>query len=101
MQNSFNNFAARQPDEELMERVAQLHEKVADLVGRLKESSPDEAADVADTLAGFTAEAGKDKPNKVTLRALGSGLVEVAKKVAEVAGPIATAVAAVLKIFGM
>lgn len=101
MQNSFNSFASRQPDEDLRSRVAELHEQVADLVGRLKEVSPDEASEVADTLASFTDEVGKDKPNKVTLRALGNGLVDVAKKVAELATPVATAVLAVLKIFGI
>jgi hypothetical protein len=101
MQNSFNSFASRQPDEGLRSRVAELHEQVADLVGRLKEVSPDEANEVADTLASFTDEVGKDTPNKVTLRALGNGLVDVAKKVAELATPIATAVSAVLKVFGI
>jgi hypothetical protein len=101
MQNSFNSFASRQPDEDLRNRVAELHEQVADLVGRLKEVSPDEANEVADTLASFTDEVGKDTPNKVTLRALGNGLVDVAMKVAELATPIATAVTAVLKVFGI
>ena len=101
MQNSFNSFASRQPDEDLRSRVAELHEQVADLVGRLKEVSPDEANEVADTLASFTDEVGKDTPNKITLRALGNGLVDVAKKVAELATPIATAVSAVLKVFGI
>jgi hypothetical protein len=98
MQNSFNSFASRQPDEDLRSRVAELHEQVADLVGRLKEASPEEADEVADTLASFTEEVGKDKPNKVTLRALGNGLMDVAKKVTELAIPIANAVTAVLNI---
>jgi hypothetical protein len=101
MQNSFNSFASRQPDEDLRGRVAELHEQVADLVGRLKDVSPDEADEVADTLASFTDEVGKATPNKVTLRALGNGLMDVAKKVAELATPIATAVTAVLKVFGI
>lgn len=101
MQNSFNSFASRHPDEDLRSRVAELHEQVADLVGRLKEVSPDEANEVADTLASFTDEVGKDTPNKITLRALGNGLVDVAKKVAELATPIAIAVTAVLKVFGI
>jgi hypothetical protein len=101
MQDSFNSFASRQPDEELRSCIAALHEQVADLVGRLKETSPDEASEVADTLVNFTNEAAKDKPNKVSLRALGNGLVDVARKVAELATPIATAVTAVLKVFGI
>jgi len=101
MEGSFNSFAARQPDDDLRDRVAELHELVADLVGRLHATSPDEAEEVADTLASFTDEAGKEKPNKVTLRSLGNGIVEVAKTVAEVATPIATAVTAVLKVFGI
>ncbi len=49
----------------------------------------------------FTDEVGKDKPNKTTLRGMGNAIVDVAKKVAEVATPVATAVAAVLKLFGI
>jgi hypothetical protein len=101
MEGSFNSFAARQPDDDLRDRVAELHELVAHLVGRLQATSPEEAEEVADTLASFTDEAGKEKPNKVTLRSLGNGIVEVAKTVAEVATPIATAVTAVLKVFGI
>lgn len=101
MQDSFNSFAARQPNEELQTLVSQLYDQVGDLIGRLKEVSPDQADEVADTLASFTDEVGKDKPNKVTLRALGNGIVDVAKKVADVATPVATAVAAVLKLFGI
>jgi len=101
MQNSFNSFASREPDPDLRRQIAVLHEQVADLVGRLKDGSPDEAAEVADTLASFTGEVSKEKPNKVTLRALGNGIVEVAKKVAELAVPIATAVGAVLQLFGI
>ncbi|NMO51871.1 hypothetical protein HH310_11785 [Actinoplanes sp. TBRC 11911] len=99
MENSFNSFAARGPDEQLRHLVAELHEQVADLVGRLRATAPEEAGEVAETLASFTAEAGKEQPNKVTLRALGTGIVEVAKKVAEVTAPVAAAVAAVLKLF--
>jgi hypothetical protein len=101
MKDSFNSFASGQPDDDLLDRVAELHKQVADLVGRLKATSPEEAEQVADTLASFTDEAGKEKPNKVTLRSLGNGIVEVAKSFAEVATPIATAVTAVLKVFGI
>jgi hypothetical protein len=99
LQNSFDRFAAKAPDEQLRHLVAELHEQVADLAGRLKATSPDAAGEVAGTLAGFTEEAGKERPDKVTLRALGNSIVEVAKKVAEVTTPVAAAVAAVLKLF--
>jgi len=99
MENSFNAFAATKPDDDLRQRIAELHEQIADLVGRLAKDTPEEADEVADTLTSFTEEAAKPKPNKVSLRALGNGLVEVAKKVAELATPVATAVGAVLKIF--
>lgn len=99
MENSFNAFAATKPDDDLRQRIAELHEQVADLVGRLAKDTPEEADEVADTLTSFTEEAAKPKPNKVSLRALGNGLVDVAKKVAELATPVATAVGAVLKIF--
>ena len=100
MQNSFNSFASRQPDEDLRSRVAELHEQVADLVGRLKESRPTKPMK-SRTCWSPTDEVGKDAANKVTLRALGNGLVDVATKVAELATPIAAAVTAVLKVFGI
>lgn len=101
MENSFNAFAAGRPDDELQARVADLHEQVAVLVARLKEVAPDEAGEVAGTLATFTDELAKDEPNRTTLKALGRGIVDVAKKVAEVTTPVATAVSAVLKVFGI
>ncbi|HJQ43365.1 MAG TPA: hypothetical protein VJ831_09790 [Jatrophihabitantaceae bacterium] len=101
MENSFNNLVSQQPDEAIRTALAELHTQVADLVGRLKDASPDDAAEVADTLTSLTDEAAKAKPNKITLRSLGLGIVEAAKKVAEVAGPIAAAVGTVLKVFGI
>jgi hypothetical protein len=101
MQDSFNSFTAQQPNEELKTAVAQLYTQVGQLVGRLQEESPDEAADVTATLKELTAQAVKNQPNKVTLRRLGGYLVEVAKKVAELTAPVATAVLAVLKLFGI
>ena len=101
MEDCFNSFAARQPNEELQTLVSQLHQQVENLIERLKEDSPDQADEVADTLVSFTDEVGKDKPNKTTLRGMGNAIVDVAKKVAEVATPVATAVAAVLKLFGI
>ncbi len=101
MQDSFNTFVAQQPNDELKTAVAQLYDQVGQLVGRLKEVSPDEADEVTGTLKSLTEEVGKDKPNKVTLRALGTGIAEVAKRVAELTAPVATAVLAVLKLFGI
>lgn len=101
LENSFNNLAQRQPDESVRGAVAELHKQVADLVGRLKDSSPDDAADVAETLTQLTDEAAKPEPNKSTLRRLGQGIVTAAKAVADVAVPVAGAVTAVLKVFGI
>lgn len=101
MKDSFNSFASQQPNEEVRDLVAKLHEQVADLVGRLKDTSPEDADEVTDVLADFTQEAGKTKPNKIRLRSLAGGLVESAKKVAELAVPVAGAVTAVLKMFGI
>ncbi|SDU62414.1 hypothetical protein [Jiangella alkaliphila] len=101
MRDSFNNFAAARPDDELQARVGELHERVADLVARLKEAAPDDAGEVAGTLATFTDELAKEKPNRTTLKALGRGIADAAKKVADVTTPVATAVSAVLKLFGI
>jgi hypothetical protein len=71
------------------------------LVARLKDASPEQAADVAGTVASFTGEVTKQAPHKITLRALGQSIAEAAKRVADIAGPIVTTVAAVLKFFGI
>lgn len=101
MENSFNAFTAGRPDDELRARVTELHEQVAGLVAQLKETAPEQAGEVADTLATFTDELAKDEPNRTTLKALGRGIADVAKNVAEVTAPVAAAVAAVLKVFGI
>lgn len=101
LQNSFNSFAASQPDAQVSELVQQLHEQVAALVARLKDTAPEQAAEVTGTVATFTEEAAKKNPNKITLRALGRGISDAAKQVAEIAAPIITTVAAVLKLFGI
>jgi len=101
MENSFNALVSKQPDESIRSAMAELHTQVADLIARMDQSAPDEATEVADAVAAFTDEAAKDKPNKITLRALGQGIISAAKSVAEVATPVATAVGAVLKILGV
>ncbi|MGW4100615.1 hypothetical protein [Mycobacterium sp. NPDC004974] len=101
MQDSFNAFSAQQPNDDLKSAVAELYSQVGQLVGRLQEESPDEAADVTATLKDLTAKTVEDKPNLVTLRRLGGNIIEVAKKVAEFTTPVANAVLAVLKIFGI
>jgi hypothetical protein len=101
MEGSFNSFAAQKPNDDLKSAVERLYAQVGDLVGKLKEESPEEAEEVAGTLSTITEEVGKDKPNKTILKSLGNGIVEVAKKFSELAGPVSTAVLAVLKIFGI
>jgi len=80
------HLRGRKPDEQLGKLVAELHVRVAELVARLDETTPDEAATLTETLASFTEEAGKDAPNKVKLRRLGNSIADVAKRVADIAG---------------
>jgi hypothetical protein len=101
LHDSFNTFAASGPDPQVSELVGQLHQQVAALVARLKDFSPEQAADVTGTVATFTEEVTKKSPNKITLRALGQGIAEAARQAADIAGPIITTVTAVLKLFGI
>lgn len=101
MEDSFNAFVATKPTPELQDQLEALYKEVGILVDELNKTAPKDAADVTDAVATFTAEAAKKEPNGITLRAIGQGLVSAAKGFASVAVPIATAVAGVLKIFGL
>lgn len=101
LENSFNTFAAAEPNDDLKKLVAQLHQQVAVLVAQLRASAPEEAAEVTEAVSTFTEEAAKKTPNKITLRALGQGIVDVAQTVAGAASPLISTVTAVLKLFGI
>ena len=101
LENSFNTFVESEPDDKVKELVSQHYQQVDPLLAKLKEDSPEEADDMAGAVASFTEEVAKKTPSKITLRAIGSGIVGVAKKLATVGEPIIVTVAALLKLFGI
>lgn len=98
--NSFNTFNGTNPKEDLKNAVAVLHEEVKSLVAKLPQDSP-QKEEVLTNLETFTEQTSKKKPLGDVLKVTGKGLVEAAKTVAEMVGPISTAVMGVLKIFGL
>lgn len=74
-----------------------------DLTAQLVEKIPDagQKEEVANRLEAMAKAATSAKPDKGMLAFTGKGLVDAAKTVAEMAGPIATAVGAVLGILGV
>jgi hypothetical protein len=71
-------------------------------VGKLAEKlGPSEAQAAARDLETLVSEATVDKPRPSILRVTGEGLIEAAKTVAEMAGPISVAVQAIFGLFGI
>lgn len=100
--DSFKAFAvAHGQQDDLLASMNSLTDSVTALVAALEAKDPGAAKEVAETFQSFTEESAKAAPKAGTLRALGSALVDAAKKVADVAVPVATAVSGVLRIFGI
>jgi hypothetical protein len=100
IEGSFNNFNGANPNDELKKAVAVLHEEVKNLVAKLPPNSP-QREEVISNLETLTEQASKPKPLGNVLKVTGKGLIEAAQTVAEMVGPISTAVIGVLKIFGL
>jgi hypothetical protein len=100
--DSFNTFAAKHgKQDDLFDQMQSLSEDITALVATLEVQDPNAAKEVTETFQSFVEESAKEAPKTGTLRALGRALVDAAKKVAKVAVPVATTVAAVLAIFGV
>jgi hypothetical protein len=100
--DSFNTFAAAHgKQDDLLEQMKSLSESVAALVNNLQAQDPNAAKEVTETFQSFAEESAKEAPKSGTLRALGRALIDAAKQVANVAVPVATAVAGVMRIFGI
>jgi hypothetical protein len=87
------------PGDDLKKALTELTLQVQDLTRKTADPQAQEAA--ARKLKQLAEEAASPKPDKDLLKVTGKGLVEAAKAVAGMAGPIATAVGAVLGIFGL
>ena len=92
-------LAAGAPQEDLSEALTSLTQKVDELTRKTADPAAQEVA--TRKLKQLTEEAASPKPDTEMLKVTGKGLVEAAKAVAEMAAPIATAVGAVLGIFGI
>lgn len=101
VENSFQTFGAAAVSDDLKKAVSCLHEEVKKLASQMDKKGVGSHEDVAAHLEAFLEQAAKPKPIGGVLQVTGKGLVEAAKMVAEMAGPITTAVNGVLKIFGL
>ena len=86
-------------DAKLKSAMEDLNKLAEQLAGKLPDAGDKEA--VANKTQALVREAAAKKPDHDMLKITGKGLVEAAKAVAEMATPIATAVGAVLGIFGL
>jgi hypothetical protein len=93
--NSFNKAARADASIELKEQLKALATHVAELV---KNMPADKAERASRDLATLTDEAVSKEPRKGLCEMSGDGLISAAKTVAEMAGPITTAVKAVLAL---
>jgi hypothetical protein len=99
---SFNEFAAAHgKTDDLAAQMKIISDNVAALVAELQSQDPNAATEVTDTFQSFAEETVKEAPRPGTLRALGKALIDSSKRVAKVALPIGSAVAAVMQIFGL
>ena len=85
--------------EELKTALDALHAQVTELAGRLPPGPDQEAA--ARKLKQVTEEAAAPNPDKDMLKVTGKGLIEAAKTVAEMVGPVTKAVTGLLALFGL
>ncbi len=100
--DSFNQFAdAHGREDDLLAQMKIISESVAALVAELQPQDPNAAQEVTETFQSFAEESAKETPKTGTLRVLGQALIGAGKKAAAVAVPLATAVAAVMQIFGI
>jgi len=95
IQNSFNKAASSDAPAPLKEAQKDLTAKVAELA---KQIPPDKAEAVSKDLATLTTEAVSKEPRKPWYELSANGLLEAAKTVGAMTGPITTAVKAVLAL---
>jgi hypothetical protein len=79
----------------MKEALKELTAKVAELA---KQLPPDKAEPVSKDLLALTSEAVSKEPRKAWYELSANGLLEAAKTVAEMTGPVTTAVKAVLAL---
>ena len=95
IQNSFQKAANADKDAELKEKLQAVTVEVANLAKKLP---PEKAEVLSKDLNSFTDEVISKEPRKEWYELSAKGLLEAAKTVAEMAGPVTTAVKAVLAL---
>jgi hypothetical protein len=98
IQNSFNRVDAFDGPEELQQHLKELVATVRKLCESLDVT---ESQQTARNLETFTAEATSSKPQASLLKVTGDGLIEAARTVAAMAGPIAETVRAIFQLLGV
>lgn len=98
IRNSFNKVASANAKPELTAKLKELSVQVAELAKRLPE---EKAEQVSTDLQTLTSEALSKAPRKSIFDISSQGLLGAAKTVAEMAGPVATAVKAVLALLAL
>ena len=82
--------------DQLREHLEQLVLQVGKLIEEISSSS--EKIEISEQLSTFVQQANKETPSKRLLQITGEGLIEAAKTVASMSGPITTAVRAILNL---
>lgn len=95
IENSFNKAAGSEVKQDLKEALKTLTAQVAELA---KQLPPQQAEEVSKDLSTLTSEAVSKTPRKRWYEMSADGLLEAAKTVAEMSGPVTTAVKAVLAL---
>ncbi len=98
IQDSFKTIQGSNVGVPLKEELKRLCSQVERLV---KELSPADQEQVSRRLKALTEEATSPNPDKGEIKSLGQKIIDIANKVTSMAGPIATAVQAVLMFFGV
>jgi hypothetical protein len=101
IENSFNSFKALEHPDELTKAVEELHRLVGTLVAQMGEGAGATTGSVTRQLEIFTEQAGEKEPIPGVLRVTGQGLIDAAKTMVEVAGPVASAVNKILELVGV
>jgi hypothetical protein len=93
--NAMNWIQGSDAPDELKARLMEVQQLTAELV---KKAPPDVQEKAAKSLDVLTKEATSDKPDRAWYEVSAKGLIEAAQTVAELTGPISTAVKAVLAL---
>ena len=95
LENSYNT-AQQAPNDSLRQAIEQLCGAVADLLTKIQD--PKQSEDARDNLETFVKEATKPEPRRKWLELTRDGLIEAAKTVGEMAGPVVAAVGKVMDL---